>query len=429
MDPSRPMETQPGPARGSTGATLETHLHADEGVEPPGGQMPVLEIARPWLTPTLYLLGVLIPGAVVADWLTDFDFVTSGDDPMFATVIFTMALILLVAPGAFEATTTAYRRIWERGIIAGVDDTEHRRLLGTTGLSRATGGSPGDRYGSFLRAFNTRVESAWQWVIGAGFLVLAYLVIWDEVIRDTGDRSFLWFEGYARTHSNLELGVVLAQLVVWGLVGVVAWKVMVIAWETARLSKSFRFDVIVGHPDRSGGLAVLGQMCFRLALIVTVPSLLCALWVVVLDNEAPSGLFRERYETFAPNFRLALAVLLVLTYLVAIRPVFGVHRGMKRSRVDVQAWLDRISKRLKGQTRALLESAADLDPAEIEERRELVEADRGLVSDYRLPPTWPFDRATVLKLSASQVVPVLSLLGIAGPIAEAVENLVAAIAG
>jgi hypothetical protein len=397
-----------------------------EGAAASSEQMPRLEVAKPWLRTTLYVLGVSIPAAVIADWLTEFDFVTSGDDPMFATVVFTMAVVLWLAPGAFDAATNAYERIWLRGVIHRVDDREANATFGFKGLERTAGDNPTTRYRNFIESFNNRASSQVQWVVGVGFLALAYLVIRAEVVRDTGDTSLIWFRQYAETHSGLDLAVVSAQLLVWGLVGVVFWKVMIIAWETARLSKSFLFQVIVGHPDRSGGLAVLGHMCFRLALIVTVPSILCACWVVVLDNGAPSAFFRPRYATFEAIFRIALAVLIVVTFLVAIRPLRGVHKGMNRGRSEIYVWLDSIAVRLKERTRSLLEKAVTLDPEIIAERTKQIEADQKLISELGRFPTWPFDRATVVKLSASQVVPVFSMLGITGPIVDLVEGLFSA---
>lgn len=397
---------------------------------PTGGpRIPKLQLAKPWLRPTLYALGILIPAAVIADWLTEFDFVTSGDDPMFATVVFTMAVVLWLAPGAFDAATNAYERIWLRGVIHRVDNQKVKPTLGIRGLERASGETPHDRYSNFINRFNDRAKSRWQWVVGVAALVAAYLVIWDEVVRDTSDRSLIWFGNYAETHSVLELVVVFAQLLVWGLVGVVFWKVLIIAWETARLSKSFFFEVVVGHPDKSGGIAVLGHMCFRLALIVTVPSILCAFWVVVLDNGAPTTFFRERYMTFEANFRIALAVLIVVTFLVAFRPLRGVHRGMKRGRNKIQVWLDSIAVRLNERTRSLLEKAASLDKKTIDEQTGQIEADQKLISELGRFPTWPFDRATVVKLSASQVVPVFSMLGITGPIVNSIEGLFSAVGG
>lgn len=258
----------------------------------------------------------------------------------------------------------------------------------------------------------------------------AYGILWMEVDRDAVSRPpVVWFGEYAELHGGAELAVVIGLLPIWVLVGVVAWKVLIIAWETARLSRSFMFEVVLGHPDKSGGFADLGYMCFRLALIITMPSVLCAFWVAVLGGEITSSLLRERYETWESNFRVVLGVLIVLTFLVAVRPLRGVHKGMQRGRRGVQRDLDAIAVRMGNKARSLLSDTPRLEVAEIEDRSTQIEVDQKLISDMSRFPTWPFDRATVAKLSASQVVPVLTLLGVSGPFVDSIKGLFPLIGG
>src|SRR5439155_24270185 len=55
--------------------------------------------------------------------------------------------------------------------------------------------------------------------------------------------------------------------------GAFAWRMGVIGEYIFRLGREFNTVLQSGHPDRAGGTAPLGSLCFHNALIVSVPSI------------------------------------------------------------------------------------------------------------------------------------------------------------
>ena len=195
---------------------------------------------------------------------------------------------------------------------------------------------------------------------------------------------------------------VLSFLLVAVLIGAVGWRMIVVSAGIRRLGMLFDFRVQPMHPDRSGGLKSLGDICLTNALIITIP----AAYVVVrlaIDPQDP--------DTHALLLGFVPAVM-VLAALVFLRPLWAVHEAMLREVEPLRARLEAIAKEASTLGVELLEQSDRLPSAELEERHKRQTLLIGVYEQSRHLPTWPFPRTHVYAFLSSQLIPVLGLVGV-----------------
>jgi hypothetical protein len=86
--------------------------------------------------------------------------------------------------------------------------------------------------------------------------------------------------------------------------------------------------------------------------------------------------------------------------------------------------LDALTRRMSAINQELLELPQGLEAGEAQKRLDQLKWMRQVYEENRRCPTWPFDRDIALKLTTSQVVPLLSLTGLGKPLLDLVGSVV-----
>jgi hypothetical protein len=188
-----------------------------------------------------------------------------------------------------------------------------------------------------------------------------------------------------------------AFLAVAGLVGALGWRVLAVAWGIQRLGTLFDVRVDAFHPDRSGGLKPLGDVCLLNALIIAVPGVYVGLRVLA-DPQARDS---------AVLVAVFLPAVIVLATIVFFLPLYAVHRTMRR---EVAALRDPLAREASDLAAELLQSWHRLTPEEFEERSKRHARLLQIYEGSRRMPTWPFPRAHLYAFSSSQVVQIVGLV-------------------
>lgn len=286
---------------------------------------------------------------------------------------------------------------------------------------------------SFEQAFHAYVGDfqAWlnhrlSWLLGLFFaLVLAFSFSY----RFGQGFSFAWFGYLFGPIPWVDSLGILGQIVIAYLIGLLAWRMLVIAVQVSRLGDRFDLHVQVQHPDKSGGLKPLGDLCFSNALIISILGIFLGGWIILIDfslaNPGSASLLAGfgGYQRWEPFFRQLLLIFVALAVLAFFMPLYAVHLAMLRKRVEIQQMLDGISARIDQLTMQLLDRAEDMGVEQAEQVAKEIAHLQQVYQNNSQIPVWPFDKIHLFKFVSTQAVPILGLTNIGPGILELVKSL------
>ena len=299
-------------------------------------------------------------------------------------------------------------------------------------LHRRYGFEPGkscaQTYLAFLDSLERQLNSTLSWGCGlviAGAFFMSYAarfsngsdwwlhpIRWLSVPVAAGAWHHTWFWVY--------LGLIALEMLLAYALGLLLWRMAVMAVAVARMGATFDFDVKLQHPDHSGGLRPLCDICLTNALILTVPATYLAGWLIVIPA---FGASHNRYAFYVQYYESLLAFVFGLAVVAFALPLYAVHRGMLRERPRLRKPLYELGRQIDALTRDSLKEA---QAGDVNELKDLRKQQASLTRLYRATsdiPSWPFDRSILRKFGIAQIIPVLSLTGIAPQIVATVERI------
>ena len=317
----------------------------------------------------------------------------------------TIAVELFVLNQLFRNLPEALELIWTRDLLFGSSDLEH----------------PGQEFIKFINAFETSLNS--QWASGVGIL---------GAVAGIGATYPVRFFLQTGTSPFNPAGLLAYYL--WGnaafvaaplgyLLGLLIWRVGVIAAYISKLGGNFEIRIQPNHPDQCGGLRPIGNLCLIIALLLLVPAIFLSVWGFAttffntggeICNQLWSGLFRQW-----------LVLLSALSLIAFLWPLYSIHLQMQKQRREVQTELDDLAQRIDGLSTELRTQAYTLTSEQGAEKLKSLEFMEKVYQENSRIPVWPIDWQTMLKFSSAQAVPILSLLGTSEPVIRLVGSLLA----
>jgi hypothetical protein len=354
----------------------------------------------------------------------------------------TIRLLLVLSPHLFAAWAAllayrcldrvrdALRRLWDRNAFTvSAEDANAARPAGSPSVVA-------DRYADFVRRLDEQLDgrdrrgSGWQrrlrlaapWGFAVTFAWLLYWFYpvagydWGFPVRIPG--AAWWI----RALFTLDIGL---QVVLAMVLGLVAWRLVVVAAAVSSLATRFEFKLHVQDPDKSAGLKPAGDLCFSIAAIWAVVAIYPTAWLswmLVQLNVRHPGTTQETFTSslcppqvaghclpFLGHFTLYFGLLLLLTFALAagtfFLPLYAVHRGMERARPDANARLDALARHIdqiasEASKEPESQSADDLTAkiAKLTSVRQVYDANASV-------PTWPFDVKILGKFVGATIVP------------------------
>lgn len=192
--------------------------------------------------------------------------------------------------------------------------------------------------------------------------------------------------------------------------GVAAWTIMITGLTIKSLTSSFDINIQPSHPDQCGGLKVLGDLCFGMALPVLIGATLLGIYGIggIIYPELTRRLI---VIPIAANIFLFLFALPLAAFAFFV-PLWNIHCEMRRRREKYEDEFAIRIVRLEQKLRTSLDSG-ELNAAKLaKEEMEIVQV---LHPDKIGYPLWPFDRRIMLTLLTTQIIPGLSLIvGLSG---------------
>ena len=361
-------------------------------VEDPGDRIKVvsnLALKRLLMAAPVAVGVALVLGVVVGQF--------SLDDPMYLSGLFTVLVALVVFQGFARRIPDSFERLQTRQVVRPTDRAKFADFKkGTT------------------RLLNHPIGIVFG-VMFVAFALLRFVVVGVfDLFTGPGTYSF-------DAYWPLLLTMVAESLLGLAL-GLVLWRMLVVAMKVRELGDRFDLQVQLNHPDKCGGFRPLGDLCLWNALLVTVPAIYLGVWVVLaptLQDKAGKFIYGTTYVELHSAFLVFLAVLAPVTFLW---PLWSIHAEMLRESARLRAEVDQAGQQIDRLSRDLLDRSSELSADEAAAIAHDLEVRQ---ENYKLTeriPTWPIDLNLALKFGTSQVIPLLGLTGLSSPIVDAIDR-------
>lgn len=339
---------------------------------------------------------VIVGFAVLLDWLF-FNSRLLLTDPTNLTSYLSVALATIFFVRLYDQVPETLRALWDRTVL----------------LNKARQPISTEEYTRFITAFDNRLNHPASWLFGLAAILVSSLI-------------FIFQLGL----SQFVEGIRITQLLAWlsyFIDGLGVWKLLVIALTVGRLSRNFQVSVQVMHPDQSGGLKPLGDLCVANALILLGPTMFFATTIVVGSSPDLIKLYpifqrsAELYLFEGGLFHAMLIAMLGLAVLVFLLPLYEIHREMVRQGALHRQRLDTLTQQMDQINQEMLNLAQPFNSSDAPKRLDTLKFLRQIYDANDKVPAWPFNRSNVIKFLTSQIVPLLSLIG--KPLLDVVQTV------
>ena len=262
----------------------------------------------------------------------------------------------------------------------------------------------------FVRSIPDRLNSR----IGIAFGVVGTIVIgWTIWLMDSGVLLDI-YTGFQTPFSwlGVMLFVRLTFLVTGFVGGIIGWHILVIADTVSKLGTTFGFDLQINHPDGCGGSGPIGDLCLRLAYVISPLPIIIGLWLIFIN------FFDIRYLRMAPEYLDPLASTLVflaipvaaISMFSFFLPLGAVHTAMLREKTKLQIELDGISQEIHQLSSDLLSKANSLEPQQGVSLEEKIDFLKRVYTRNSQIPTWPYRSSHIWGLVSTQIVPAVGVI-------------------
>lgn len=131
---------------------------------------------------------------------------------------------------------------------------------------------------------------------------------------------------------------------------------------------------------------------------------------------------------FSEVFRIPVEILLTILTLGSIGiffwPMYSVHCLMLAEQAEQHRTLNRIIRHMHALDRSLLQDPTNMPTDDRKKILAEIDSLKELHQRTLKAPTWPFDRNGAIKFASTQVIPIISLLGVTGPFNQVAEIVI-----
>jgi hypothetical protein len=317
---------------------------------------------------------------------------------MFMSGLIAAALSLVAFQVLMQRIPSALGTLWSRGVIrakAG-QGIPHQANGSQHNPNEQTALLPAEKqYLEFLNSFERRLDHPGQWLLGLFFVSL--VVVWTAIVVEFPPLG------------SINFFAIIIEYPIGFIVGFMSWRIIVTGVEVWQLGRQFDLNPQLGHRDNCGGLEPLGNLCLWQALIVSIAGIHLGGWIALGVVLGPADPYGRVGVSWTPTYSVLLLVPLP-SLISFLAPVWGVHQVMVAKRAEVWHQLDQLGQRMNLLQRELLERAEELEPDQYKRLSQTLEQMRRAHEQNKSFPVWPFNLATYLKFTLSQLIPSLGLL-------------------
>lgn len=152
-----------------------------------------------------------------------------------------------------------------------------------------------------------------------------------------------------------------------------------------------KLDVQPGHHDTRGGLKPIGDFYFYQAIVVSLPAVFLAVWLLLF----PLPYFSEMYKNWQTAYSGLLVIAVAIDVLAFVLPLVSFHREMVRQKSNLAKQADELSCQITETRRRLVHDIHTVEAKAKDSLPYWIESCR----DIEQLPILPVDLATKLRFS------------------------------
>lgn len=334
-----------------------------------------------------------------------------AEDPLYASVMISISFSFFTSCKLMKQLPETFGIVWNRNIrnsrpSEGISTDKYDLKIDDR---RNNESLKPEAFTTFMQKFSSRLSRPIQWFISVGFSLIG-VISWRLIYLDTHG-SFIDVEPYRTVCRNLgslvkniiEFSALVSELAIGILVGLIAWRIFTIGRYITLLNRDFILRPQLLHPDRVGGLKPLGDLGLLNAMIIAIPSINLAGWII-----AAPIFYEKRYgDLYTDMLLLLLVVALASARKVLWLPFRGVHYVMVEARAKIIPLAEKSYENILNLSDQLLRQAAGDNLEDIEKTATRLSLLQKVYQDYQYLPVWPF-RLRILILQ--QAIPILGFL-------------------
>ncbi|MDD4161652.1 MAG: hypothetical protein PHW87_04140 [Methanothrix sp.] len=390
---------------------------------------------------TKYLPTILLLGAAV-------DILKYGTvHIMYISWIMAVAVSIKIFHILIEKIPKTLSILWERQILVSLDDTRFRSEVeevaqGPTSVEPRASDLDVE-YTRFVQEYESLLNHpVYQWIFGFMFLLLLFFArpvyefsnwlhpeFGPELIFRAGgayallEGLIIYLNEYVITNFSREnLPGFLSGLTIepfFGLIiGLIAWRMLITGIEIKNLGKRFNFRPQIMHPDSCGGLEPLGDLCFYNAMIISVWGIFLGGWIILGPLISEDSFYTPLFKNLLP---LPMAAAMICFFL----PLWDIHEVMATRKTQTQRHLSHLEKSIDRLVQDALDHEHFRSPEQMISLANGIEQMQQFYQKYEKFPVWPFNKEMITLLITSQVVQILSLIGLGASIANNLRGVMA----
>jgi len=326
-----------------------------------------------------------------------------GVDLLYLTGGLTILVSTLVMRTLFEQFPQILLMIWRRKIL-------YPKRKEVSSLEKLSLQPIEKIFLEFIQAIPERMNSIIGIVCGAFGAIITGWMIW-LLDKDVLQQTYIDFHTPFSVYGTILL-IRLVFLIAGFVGGIIGWRIIVIADTVSKLGRTFDLDLQINHPDGCGGLRPIGDLCLKLAYVISPLPILLGLWLVFINS------FDIRFLRMAPeNLEPLSSTIVFLTIPVStlclfsfFLPLGSVHTAMLRAKSRLQIELDSISQEIHQLSSGLLTKANSLAPQQGTSLEEKIEFLKRVYARNSQIPTWPYRSTHIWGLISTQIVPALGVI-------------------
>jgi hypothetical protein len=249
-----------------------------------------------------------------------------------------------------------------------------------------------EKYRKYINDLERSMNHPGQWAMGLFFSLLIF-TWW--IIRD------------------INIVQLILELFIAMIIGLMAWRMVIVSIKIWQLGNEFCLEPQLGHADKCGGLAPLGNLCLWNALIITIPAIYLGGWIIlgiILNSYDLYDQYYYQAKEYAPLFSKLLLVLVPFAVTGFFLPLLSVHKIMVTWRAGVKRQLDHLSHYIHHLDHEILDRSDMLEPQEVDKMVKKLELMKQIYQQNRHTPVWPFNIKILVKFMTSQIVPALGFI-------------------
>lgn len=335
-------------------------------------------------------------------------------DPIYQTAVLTLVITVVLLRVFFRSVPYTFRRLAGQQVID----------------EKAQG-----QASAFVQTYHRWLDHPVRFLVGTVFaatsvILVYYIIFGGELARLLPGNGQGLYESYAieawiaRWINGLSIPLILFIIGSW------LFDLFITAVLVYRIPEFFKLDIQPIHPDRCGGFKAIGNLCLKMVYVILVPALFVSFWLVVSKHVPLAPELRDLLPPYAlnPGFRTPMKILLVLLTVCGVTvffwPMYTVHRFMLTKRTELYQTLDTIARQIHQLNQAILTDPSFMSTEDRKKTLTEIDSLKGLYERTHKVPIWPFERSVALKFISTQVIPLLSLMGLGGPLSRLVEIVI-----